>query len=91
MVVIPVFLFFLYHLVQFFRTLFEYQNVKNRIRFEQERGRTEDLIAEQQAAQAAARAQLEAELREKLKAELLASMTAQAPPAEQNNNEADNS
>ena len=90
-VVIPVFLFFLYHLVQFFRTLFEYQNVKNRIRFEQERGRTEDLIAEQQAAQAAARAQLEAELREKLKAELLASMTAQAPPAEQNNNEADNS
>ena len=89
-VVIPVFLFFLYHLVQFFRTLFEYQNVKNRIRFEQERGRTEDLIAEQQAAQAAARAQLEAELREKLKAELMASMAAQAPPAEQNNNEAEN-
>ena len=44
-IVIPVFLFFLFHLVQFFRVLFEYQNVKNRIKFEQERGRTEDLIA----------------------------------------------
>ena len=76
-VVIPVFLFFLYHLVQFFRTLFEYQNVKNRIKFEQERGRTEDLIAEQQAAQADVRAQMEAELREKLKAEILANMAAQ--------------
>ena len=54
-VVIPVFLFFLFHLVQFFRVLFEYQNVKNRIKFEQERGRTEDLIAAaQSAAQAAA-------------------------------------
>ncbi len=82
-VVIPVFLFFLYHLVQFFRTLFEYQNVKNRIKFEQERGRTEDMLAEQQAAQEAARAQLEAELREKLKAEILANMASQAPPAEQ--------
>ena len=77
-VVIPVFLFFLFHLVQFFRVLFEYQNVKNRIKFEQERGRTEDLIAQQQAdaaaAQAAARAQMEAEIREKVRAELLASM-----------------
>ena len=88
-VVIPVFLFFLYHLVQFFRTLFEYQNVKNRIKFEQERGRTEDMIAEQQAAQAAARAQMEAELREKLKAEILANMAAQAPPAEQQENTAE--
>lgn len=46
-IVLPVFLFFLYHLIQFFRALFEYQNVKNRIRYEQERGRTEDLIEEQ--------------------------------------------
>lgn len=76
-VVIPVFLFFLYHLVQFFRILFEYQNVKNRIKFEQERGRTEDMIAEQQAAEADARAKMEAELREKLKAEILANMAAQ--------------
>lgn len=83
-VVIPVFLFFLYHLVQFFRVLFEYQNVKNRIKYEQERGRTEDLLAEQerrqQEAQSDARARMEAELRERIKAELLASMAAQSPP-----------
>lgn len=90
-IVIPVFLFFLFHLVQFFRVLFEYQNVKNRIKFEQERGRTEDLIAMQQRqqsnAQAEARAKMEAELRERLRAEILASMAAQqaaqpAAPAE---------
>ncbi len=72
-VLIPVLLFFLYHLVQFFRVLFEYQNVKNRIKFEQERGKTEDLLAEQ-AQREAERAQMEAELREKLRAELLESM-----------------
>ena len=85
-VVIPVFLFFLFHLVQFFRVLFEYQNVKNRIRYEQERGRTEDLIAEQQrkteAARAEARAAMEAELREKLRAELLAAQSAESKEAE---------
>lgn len=86
-VVIPVLLFFLFHLVQFFRVLFEYQNVKNRIKYEQERGRTEDMIAEQERkqkdAQAEARAKMEAELRERLKAELLASMAAEkaAEPA----------
>lgn len=85
-IVIPVFLFFLFHLVQFFRVLFEYQNVKNRIKFEQERGRTEDLIAMQQRqqsdAQAQARAKMEAELRERLRAEIMATMAAQqAPPA----------
>jgi len=83
-VLIPVFLFFIYHLVQFFRVLFEYQNVKNRLKYEQERGRTEDLLEEQknllerqqeeEARRAAERAQLEAELREKLRAELLESM-----------------
>ena len=46
-VVIPVVIFLLYQLIQFFRVLFEYQNVKSRIRFEEERGRTEDLIEEQ--------------------------------------------
>ena len=80
-VVVPVFLFFLFHLVQFFRVLFEYQNVKNRIKYEQERGRTEDLIAEQERKQAQtqadARAAMEAELRERLRAELMASMLAQ--------------
>ena len=83
-VVIPVFLFFLFHLVQFFRVLFEYQNVKNRIKFEQERGRTEDLIVQQQTAQAQAREKMEAELRERLRAEIMASMKEQqnaAPPA----------
>ena len=87
-VVIPVFLFFLFHLVQFFRVLFEYQNVKNRIKYEQERGRTEDLIEEQkrqqQSAQAQARAKMEEELRERLRAEIMASMAANktaAPPA----------
>ena len=84
-VVVPVFVFFLYYLVQFFRVLFEYQNVKNRIKYEQERGRTEDILAEaqrqQQVAKDAERAALEAELREKLKAELLASMAVTAPPA----------
>ena len=82
--VVPVFLFFLFHLVQFFRVLFEYQNVKNRIKFEQERGRTEDLIVQQQTAQAQAREKMEAELRERLRAEIMASMKEQqnaAPPA----------
>ena len=90
-VVVPVFLFFLFHLVQFFRVLFEYQNVKNRIKYEQERGRTEDLIEDQKRAQAeaqaAARAKMEAELRERLRAEILASMGGQKPaepaPAEE--------
>ena len=80
-IVIPVFLFFLFHLIQFFRVLFEYQNVKNRIKFEQERGRTEDLIAIQQRqqadAQAQARAKMEEELRERLRAEIMATMEAQ--------------
>lgn len=80
-IVLPVFLFFLYHLVQFFRVLFEYQNVKNRIKYEQERGRTEDLLAEQkrnaEEEKEKARAEVEAELRERLKAELLADMLKQ--------------
>ena len=84
-VVIPVFIFFLFHLVQFFRVLFEYQNVKNRIKYEQERGRTEDLIAQQKSEEEkrreAERAAMEAELREKLKAELMASMAAEAKAA----------
>lgn len=84
-IVIPVFLFFLFHLVQFFRVLFEYQNVKNRIKFEQERGRTEDLIDQEQKrqseAQATARLKMEEELRERLRAEIMASMAAQQAAA----------
>lgn len=90
-VVIPVFIFFLYYLVQFFRVLFEYQNVKNRIKYEQERGRTEDLLAAQekklQEAKEQERAALEAELREKLKAELLASMAAEQTASAQESKE----
>ncbi len=74
-VVIPVVIFLLYQLIQFFRVLFEYQNVKSRIRFEQERGRTEDLIEEQRRREEelkeAERKRMEAELREQIKAELL--------------------
>ena len=85
-VVLPVFIFFIYHLVQFFRVLFEYQNVKNRIKYEQERGRTEDLIAAHAKAEAvreAERAKLEAELREQLRAEMMAEMAAKEQSAEQ--------
>lgn len=90
-VVIPVFLFFLYYLIQFFRVLFEYQNVKNRIKYEQERGRTEDLIDEEkrkaEAAHKAERERIESELRERLKAEMLAELRqeqqASAPQAEE--------
>ena len=80
-VVLPVFIFFIYHLVQFFRVLFEYQNVKNRLKYEQERGRTEDLIAAQKAdaeKKEQERAAMEAELREKLRAEILESMKNEA-------------
>ena len=74
-VVIPVLIFLLYQLIQFFRVLVEYQSVKNRIRFEVERGRTEDLIEEQrnreEELKQAERERLEAELREKIRAELL--------------------
>lgn len=85
-VVVPVFAFFLYHLVQFFRVLFEYQNVKNRLKYEQERGRTEDLLEEQQKQIALTkeqeRAAIEAELREKLRQELLADMATGQQTAE---------
>jgi len=86
-VVVPVFLFFLFHLVQFFRVLFEYQNVKNRIKYEEERGRTEELIEQQKRLQAEAQAQqraaMEAEIREKLRAEILASMATQTKAGEE--------
>ena len=85
-VVIPVFIFFLFYLVQFFRVLFEYQNVKNRLKYEQERGRTEDMLADQekklQESKEEERQKIEAELREKLKAELLMSMAAEKEAAE---------
>ena len=77
-VVIPVLIFLLYQLIVFFRVLFEYQNVKNRIKFEMERGRTEDLIANQEKNQADERARIEAEIREKLRAEMEAAQKSNA-------------
>lgn len=77
-VVVPVLIFFIYHLVQFFRVLFEYQNVKNRIQYEQERGRNEDILESEkrkiEESKEAERAEMEAELREKLKTELMAEL-----------------
>lgn len=74
-VLIPVFLFFIFHLVQFFRVLFEYQNIKNRIKYEQERSRNDEPVSVAQSnITESDRARLEEELREKLRAEILASM-----------------
>lgn len=75
-VVLPVAIFFLYHLIQFFRVLFEYNNVKNKLLYEMERGKNEDMVEEEQRkfqeTKKKERERLEAELREKLRAELLA-------------------
>lgn len=90
-VVLPVFIFFLYHLVQFFRVLFEYQNVKNRIKYEQERGRNEDILeAEKRKLEEKKnqeRAAMEAELRAQLKAELLADLRREQEQAKDNTEE----
>jgi signal peptidase len=80
-VVIPVAIFFLYHLIQFFRVLFEYNNIKNKLAYEMERGKTEELMEEEKKKQEELRkqerARLEGELRDKLRAELLAANAAQ--------------
>ncbi len=90
-VVIPVIIFLIYQLIQFFRVLFEYQNVKSRIKFEQERGRTEDLIEEErrreQELKQQERERLEAELREKIRQEMLESQMAQDNKDEDNKTE----
>ena len=74
-VVVPVAIFFIFHLIQFFRVLFEYQSVKNKLAYEQERGKAEDALDEEkkkfESERDLERARLEAELREKLKAEML--------------------
>lgn len=85
-VVIPVAIFFLYHLVQFFRVLFEYNNTKNRLLYEMERGKAESAAAAEgkkdlDDKRKQERERLEKELREKLKAEILAAnAAAEAPP-----------
>lgn len=65
-VVLPVFAFFLFYLVQFIRALLQYQNGKNQSKFERQRQQE--------------RTALEAELREKLRAELLAGMVPEEQP-----------
>ncbi len=69
-VVIPVALFFLFHLIQFFRVLFEYQRVKNRLAFEMEQDEGDGEEASE-ADREEEKKRLEEELREKLKRELL--------------------
>ena len=69
-VVIPTAAFFLFHLVQFFVVLFEYNAVKNKLLYEQER--SEKMAA--QKAQTPDRAQIEAEVRQQLRTELEAEM-----------------
>ena len=75
-IVIPVAIFFLFHLIQFFRVLFEYNNIKNKLLYEQERGVSEDEVDEAKRAMDSTkkeeRDRLEAELRKKLREELLA-------------------
>ena len=85
-VVIPVAIFFLYHLIQFFRILFEYNNIKNKLQYELERGKTEDLLEDEKKklddTKRQERERLEQELRDKLKAELLAANAPAAPKAD---------
>ena len=91
LVIVPVLIFFIFHLVQFFRVLFEYQNVKMLIKYEQERGRTEDLIETQikdeKEKDEIRRAAMEAELREQIKAELMADIAKQNAPGTDNKDE----
>lgn len=96
-VVIPVFAFFIYHLVQFFRVLFEYQNVKNRIKFEQEREEADAVAAKEneELTKQKERAALEEEIRAQLRAEMLAEMAAKgeipsAEASETSENKSDN-
>ena len=83
-VVIPVAIFFLYHLIQFFRVLFEYQSVKNKLLYEKERGKNEDLMEDEKRKleenRQAERKRMENELREKLRAELLAASAPEETP-----------
>lgn len=80
-VVVPVGLFFLFHLIQFFRVLFEYQNVKSRLKYQEEldaRGvNTDPALGEKEETPVVDKAALEAQIREQLKAEMMAEMLAE--------------
>ena len=86
-IVIPVALFFIYHLVQFFRILFEYNNVKSKLLYEMERGKTEDLVEDEKKKHEELRRQereiLEQELRMKLREELNAAKVPQEEPKQE--------
>ena len=90
-VVIPVAIFFLFHLIQFFRVLFEYNNMKNKLLYEMERGKNEDIVADEkrklEETRQRERERLEQELREKLKAEILAANAAVPKEKEDQNTE----
>ena len=78
-VVIPVALFFLFHLIQFFRALFEYQNVKSRLKYQEEldaKGTDTDAPVQTEPA-VVDKAAIEAQIREQLKAEMMAQMLAE--------------
>ena len=71
-VVVPVGLFFIYHLIQFFRVMFEYQSVKNRLLYEQEReaaetdkNENEEKRKERERLEAEIRAQILSEMKNK--------------------------
>ncbi|MBQ4426377.1 MAG: signal peptidase I [Oscillospiraceae bacterium] len=85
-VVVPVALFFIFHLIQFFRVLFEYQNIKNKLQYELERGKAEEFVEEEKRKlddiKQKERARLEAELREKLRGEILAANSPQSAKPE---------
>ena len=72
-VVLPIALFFVFNLVQFFRSLFEYQSVKTLIKYEEgldeEGNGPKDGGVDEET-----KKRLEEELREKIKAEMLAEM-----------------
>lgn len=91
-VVVPVAIFFIFHLIQFFRVLFEYNNLKSKLLYEQERGRNEDVMEDEKRkmdeARRRERERMEKELREKLRAEIMASGAAPvAPPTEKTEEE----
>lgn len=89
-IVVPVGLFFLFHLIQFFGVLFEYQNIKSRLKYQEELDARGVIVRSDEEASAAAvdKAQIEAELREQIKAEMMAQMLAEMKnqSADQENN-----
>ena len=85
-VLLPVAIFFLFHLIQFFHVLFEYQNVKNRLKYYDELGAQGIVLDPKGVATpkqpvgeepVVDKAQIEAELREKIKSEMMAEMLAE--------------